>query len=71
MIPYYRQSKEELFAALACDETGSDPTEIALLLSAEKVGCYHYGRRLDEIPFDGRDPDCPAHLSPDRRGLGA
>ena len=34
-------------------ENRGDPTEIALLVSAEKVGCHHYGRRLDEIPFDG------------------
>ena len=35
-------------------ETRGDPTEIALLVSAEKVGCHDHGRRLDEIPFDGR-----------------
>ncbi len=34
-------------------ETRGNPTEIALLISAEKVGCHHYGQRLDEIPFDG------------------
>ncbi len=34
-------------------ETRGNPTEIALLVSAEKVGCHHYGQRLDEIPFDG------------------
>ena len=34
-------------------ETRGDPTEIALLISAEKVDCHHYGQRLDEIPFDG------------------
>ncbi|MCK5915516.1 MAG: cation-transporting P-type ATPase, partial [Deltaproteobacteria bacterium] len=35
-------------------ESRGNPTEIALLISAEKVGCHHYGQRLDEIPFDGR-----------------
>ncbi len=35
-------------------ENRGDPTEIALLFSAEKVGCHSRGRRLDEIPFDGR-----------------
>ncbi|HIE07023.1 MAG TPA: HAD family hydrolase, partial [Desulfarculaceae bacterium] len=34
-------------------ETRGNPTEIALLVSAEKVGCHYYGQRLDEIPFDG------------------
>ncbi len=35
-------------------ESRGDPTEIALLISAEKVDCHHYGQRLDEIPFDGQ-----------------
>ena len=35
-------------------ESRGDPTEIALLLSAEKVGCKAHGQRFDEIPFDGR-----------------
>ncbi|MCD6430747.1 MAG: cation-translocating P-type ATPase [Deltaproteobacteria bacterium] len=35
-------------------ESRGDPTEIALLISAEKVGCNDHARRLDEIPFDGR-----------------
>ncbi len=34
-------------------DTRGDPTEIALLVSAEKFDCQHYGQRLDEIPFDG------------------
>jgi len=35
-------------------ENRGDPTELALLISAEKVGCDDHGRRFDEIPFDGR-----------------